>query len=80
MKNEIDIRRELREVRRLLAKARAEARVDDDADIDMLYGAQQALGWVLEELGSPSDLDREIRKIAIASHFRKLDQRTNTHE
>jgi hypothetical protein len=30
----------------------------------MLYGAQQALGWVLDQLQSPTELEKTIREVA----------------
>jgi len=60
MKTEAEIKKELRKVRALLAKKR-KAGVDD---VDILYGAQQALGWIVENLGSPSGLDRTIDRLA----------------
>ena len=61
MKTEAEIRQELQEVRKRLAKIRA---VGSD-DTETLYGAQQALGWVLGELGSPSDLERIIEQTVL---------------
>lgn len=60
MKTELDVRRELKEVRSLLEGARRSGR----EDADMLYGAQQALGWVLDQLRSPSDMEKCILDVA----------------
>jgi hypothetical protein len=60
MKTETEIEQELLEVRRLLAKRRDAG----SEDTDMLYGAQQALGWVIEKLKSPSKLETTIERVA----------------
>ncbi len=65
MKSETAIKRELRAVRAALAKRRA-AGEEDGAGV--LYGAQQALGWIVEDLAPPSRYDRIIDKIA--AHWR----------
>lgn len=59
MRTETEIEKELREVRRLLKTCR-----DGGDDEDMLYGAQQALGWVIEKLQSPSEFEVTIKHIA----------------
>ena len=61
MKTESEIRLELNEVRQLLSKLRANGLHDD---IDMLYGAQQALGWILGELEPPSEMEKMIYLLA----------------
>lgn len=43
MKTELELRRELREVRKRLAAGRRQGLEDDD----LLYGAQQTLCWAL---------------------------------
>jgi hypothetical protein len=59
MTTEIEIVRELKRVRELLAAYRANG--DNE---DMLYGAQQALVWVLGRGISPSELEQAIQEIA----------------
>lgn len=59
MKTELEMRRELKSVRSLLAENRR-----NGIDIDILYGAQQALAWIIEEARSPSELESVIRQIA----------------
>lgn len=53
MQTALAVRRELDEVRARLARAREQ---HDDKAIDILWGAQQALGWVLGELHAMSTL------------------------
>lgn len=57
-----EIEKELLEVRALLKKRRD----DGSEDTDMLYGAQQALGWVIEKLRSPSEVEKAIERVAAA--------------
>ena len=52
MKTELEVRRELREIRRLMAKERDRGQMPDS----MNYGAQQALAWALGKASSPSEL------------------------
>ena len=59
MKTQAKIERELVKVRDLLKQCR-----DSGSDEDMLYGAQQALGWVLGQLQSPSKLAELIEDTA----------------
>ena len=61
MRTEAEIREELSEVRRLRREA-IEACDEDSSAV--LYSAQQALGWVLGELKSPSDLGMLLREVA----------------
>jgi hypothetical protein len=58
MKTEVEVRCELARVRHLLQQARD--RGDEHGE---LYSAQQALGWVLDELQAPSDLEATIREV-----------------
>ena len=62
-KTKAEIEVELVKVRGLLARLRARADVDED-DTSMLYGAQQALIWMLGRGGSPSDLQDLIEDLA----------------
>jgi len=59
MRTEEQVVHELQRVRARLRKARKK-----DADIDMLYSAQQALGWVLGTLRAPATLEDFIQKAA----------------
>jgi hypothetical protein len=59
MMRELEIARELKRVRTLLRQRRA-----TDGETDILYGAQQALSWVLERGVSPSELVAVIEKLA----------------
>jgi hypothetical protein len=56
---ELEVARELKSVRRLLAEYRANGENDE-----MLYGAQQALVWVLGRGLSPSRLEEVIHEVA----------------
>lgn len=60
MKTKTEIEIETLKVRAMLEAARSRG----DEDTDMLYGAQQALGWVLGELRSPTDLEDFVRTTA----------------
>jgi hypothetical protein len=60
MKTELEVRRELRAVRAML-KAKRDA---GSEDTETLYSAQQALGWVLGELRSPTELESAIAMCA----------------
>jgi hypothetical protein len=60
MKAKAAIEEELRKVRELLKQLR-----DENCDDDMLYGAQQALGWALGEAQSPSRLEKIIQNITL---------------
>lgn len=62
MKTRIEIERELTKVRRALKRHR-EAGLEDDTD--MLYGAQQALGWIVEGKQPMSRLQKTIEHIAM---------------
>ena len=57
MRTEQEIRQELKAVRGHLEKYRA----NECDDIQMLYGAQQALGWVLNEAKAPSEVEEIIQ-------------------
>jgi hypothetical protein len=59
VKTELEVRRELREVRKLLKALRAEGE-----DVDMMYGAQQALIWLLGDGKKPSELEKMIHELA----------------
>jgi hypothetical protein len=59
MKSELEVQRELHSIRALLKPAR-----DRGEYHAMLYGAQQALGWVLDQLQSPTELEKTIREVA----------------
>lgn len=58
MKSETEIWRELQRVRELNAAAVAGGRKPNPS----LHGAEQALGWVIEQLRSPSDTDDMMRR------------------
>jgi hypothetical protein len=60
MRTEQEIRQELKAVRDHLEKYRA----NECDDTEMLYGAQQALGWVLNELRAPSEVEDIIHSAA----------------
>jgi hypothetical protein len=60
MKTADEIEFELSRVRQLLRLHRASG----DEDNGMLYGAQQALGWIIEGLQSPSMLENTIAEVA----------------
>lgn len=68
MKTELEIRRELRAVRAMLEAKR----VAGSEDTDTLYGAQQALGWMLGELRSPTELEAAVH--AAAATLLSVDQ------
>lgn len=59
MKTELDIARELKRVREQLAQWRA-----NGWDDDLLYGAQQALIWMLGRGTPPSELEAVIMALA----------------
>lgn len=59
MKTEAEAVAELAAIRKRLERDRSLNRNNE-----LLYGAQQALGWMLNELGSPSELDDFILKLA----------------
>lgn len=59
MRHELEIARELKKVRQLLQEYRA-----NEWDDNMLYGAQQALVWVLKRGDSPSRLEATIDYVA----------------
>ena len=61
MKSRNDIIVELVKVRGQLAKLRNDS---EDDNTDMLYGAQQALVWMLEDGMSPSSLHDLIQDLA----------------
>jgi hypothetical protein len=61
-----EIARELRNVRALLRTKRA-----NGEDISGLYGAQQALAWVVEGKMAPSKAEAMIDRIAEDYHARK---------
>lgn len=58
MKSETEIWRELQRVRELNAAAVAGRQRPNL----MLHGAEQALGWVIEQLRSPSETDDMMRR------------------
>jgi hypothetical protein len=62
MKTELEIREELARMRILLQQAR-----DRGDDTDILHGAQQALGWTLDELQSPTEFEATIRELQEAT-------------
>jgi hypothetical protein len=62
MKTEVEIREELARIRILFQQAR-----DQGDDTNILYGAQQALGWTLDELQSPTELEATIRELQEAT-------------
>jgi NAD-dependent SIR2 family protein deacetylase len=59
MRRELEIHQELKRVRKLLAQYRV-----NDWDDSLLYGAQQALVWMLEQGVSPSELEKTILEVA----------------
>jgi hypothetical protein len=59
MRQELEVAKELKRVRDLLKEYRA-----NKWDEDMLYGAQQALVWVMEQGISPSELEETIQFVA----------------
>ena len=56
---ELEIARELKRVRKLLVEIR-----ENGDDQKLMYGAQQALVWVLKQGISPSELDATISSVA----------------
>jgi hypothetical protein len=62
MKTEQQIRAELALVRK--AHKRMCDNDDDDAGELAMFGAQQALGWVLGELMAPSDIDAALTELS----------------
>lgn len=66
VRTELEVVRELKKVRRLLAECRAKGENED-----MLYSAQQALSWMLRRGMSPTELEETI--IAVAAEFEDLD-------
>lgn len=65
-RTELEVARELKSVRKMLAKWRKAGE-----DEDLLYGAQQALLWVLKRGMSPTELEGAIQELA--QEFWKLD-------
>lgn len=69
MRTKNEIERELRAVRKRLSEIRAAG----SEDTDTLYGAQQALGWVLGELSSPTQLELLIEQVLLDTLSRRSD-------
>ena len=63
MRSRAEITVELVKVRAILAKLRSDDHGDEDST-DMMYGAQQALAWLVEKAMSPSDLHDVISDLA----------------
>jgi hypothetical protein len=61
MRSRAEITVELVKVRAILAKLRSD---DGEDSTDMMYGAQQALAWLVEKAMSPSDLHDVISDLA----------------
>ena len=60
MRTEQEIRQELKAARDHLEKYQA----NECDDTEMLYGAQQALGWVLSKAKAPSEVEEIIQSAA----------------
>ena len=63
MKSETDIQRELFNIKRMLAEMRTNSNIDS-TETDMLYGAEQALSWVIGGFRSPTEVEEIIREAA----------------
>lgn len=63
MKTKAEVEQQLREVRAILEADRARG----SKDTDMMYGAQQALGWVLGELKAPAEMEKFITALALVA-------------
>ena len=63
MRSELACRRQMLAIRRILQRKRKRKPLDGEADA-MLYGAQQALFWMLGTGMSPIDLDGLIEDLA----------------
>jgi hypothetical protein len=70
VKTEQQVRTELVRVREVLKRARDE----DGEEEAVLYGAQQALGWVLGELRAPSQLEAILVRL---SYMTREQEKTN---
>ena len=64
VRTELEVARELKRVRKILADIRADNGEAGDADENIMYGAQQALVWMLRQGMSPIQLDAVILKLA----------------
>ena len=60
VRTELEVARELKRVRKILAEIRA----NNGEDQRLMYGAQQTLVWVLKQGISPSELDATILAVA----------------
>lgn len=61
VRTELEVTRELKNVRKLLAEYRARGE-DYEGATNILYGAQQALIWLLYKGDSPTRLEEIIRE------------------